>query len=79
MEHGRFDGDYVRAVGRTIEGTTVAAIVIPEGRPDEAQLVREIEKLRSAFGDRIVKLTYGVTENPERPLEVERVPEGELI
>lgn len=79
VEHGRFDGVYVRAVGRTIEGTTVAAIVIPEGRPDEAQLVREIEKLREAFGDRIVKLTYGVTDNPERVLEVERVPEGELI
>jgi len=79
VEHGRFDGVYVRAVGRTAEGTTVAALVVPEGRPDEGRLARELEELRAAFGDQLVKLTYGITENPERVLEVERVPEGELI
>ncbi|MFT7667791.1 MAG: AAA+ ATPase superfamily predicted ATPase [Planctomycetota bacterium] len=78
-EHGRFDGRYVRAVGRTHEGSTVAAIVLPEEKPDEAQLVQELENLRAAFGDRIVKLVYGVTDNPERVLEVERVPNGELF
>jgi AAA+ ATPase superfamily predicted ATPase len=83
IEHGPFDGRYVRAVGRTIEGRTVAAIVIPEGRPDEAQLGSELEQLRKAFGataeESLVKLTYGVTDRPERVLEVERVPQGELL
>jgi AAA+ ATPase superfamily predicted ATPase len=78
-EHGPFDGRYVRAVGRTFEGSTVAAIIIPEGRPDEEQLVGELEQLRAAFGERIIKLTYGITQRPDRVLEVEQVPQGELI
>ena len=79
VEHGRFDGEYIRAVGRTVEGTTVTAIVIPERQPDESVLIKELDSLQSAFGGRIVKLTYGVTDNPERVLEVERVPDGELL
>jgi AAA+ ATPase superfamily predicted ATPase len=78
LEHGSHDGEWVRAVGRTSEGTTVAAIVAPDGARDEAALVRELESLRTAFGEPIVKLVYGITERPDRPLEVERVPEGEL-
>lgn len=79
VEHGRYDGSFVRAVGRTVEGTTVLGIVIPGSRPDEAALVREIDSLKKSFGERVIKLTYGVTDNPERVLEVERVPEGELL
>lgn len=78
VEHGPFDGAWVRAVGRTQAGSTVAALVVPEGSRDEAALVRELETLRTAFGERIVKLVYGVTDRPDRPLEVERVPDGEL-
>jgi uncharacterized protein len=79
VEHGAFTGQYVRAVGRTLEGTTVAALIVPEGSPDEARLALELENLRSAFGGRLVKLTYGITDRADRVLEVERVPEGELI
>ena len=84
VEHGPFDGVYVRAVGRTVEGRTVAAVVIPEGRPDESLLVQELARLQKSFGeaargDALVKLAYGITDNPERALEVERVPEGELF
>ncbi len=78
IELGPFDGKWVRAVGRTIEGTTVAALVVPDEDRDEADLVRELESLRLAFGEQIVKLTYGITDRPERVLEAERVPEGEL-
>jgi AAA+ ATPase superfamily predicted ATPase len=79
VEYGRYDGVYVRAVGRTLEGTTVAGLVVPEGAPNEAELARELEALSEAFGGRIVKLAYGITERPERPLAVELVPEGELF
>jgi len=78
LEHGAFDGRWVRAVGRTPEGTTVAGIVVPDEDRDEEDLVRELESLRAAFGERVVKLTYGITDRPERVLEVERVPDGEL-
>ena len=79
VEYGRYDGVYVRAIGRTLEGTTVAGLVVPEGAPNEAELARELEALREAFGGRIVKLAYGITERPDRPLAVELVPEGELF
>ncbi len=79
VELGRFDGVYVRAVGRTLEGTTVAAVVVPEGAPNEGDLAREFETLREAFGKRLVKLAYGITDRPDRVLAVERVPDGELF
>ncbi|MFT7485236.1 MAG: AAA+ ATPase superfamily predicted ATPase [Candidatus Paceibacteria bacterium] len=79
IEYGPFDGNYVRAVGRGHKGATIAAIVVPEGRPNEAKLVEELEMLRTAFGDEIIKLSYGITDRPDRVLEVERVPEGDLL
>ncbi len=79
VEQGRFDGVYVRAVGRTPAGTTVAALVVQEGRPDEGVLASELETLRAAFGERLVKLGYGITGRPDRVLEVERVAEGDLF
>lgn len=79
VEVGRFAGKFVRAVARTQEGQGVAAIVLPDRTKSTAQLERELEELKPAFGDQIVKLVYGLTDNPARPLEVERVPEGELV
>jgi len=79
VEQGRFDGVYVRAVGRTAEETTVAALVIPEGRPDENALRRELDSLHQAFGGHTVRLAYGITSRADRVLEVERLPEGELL
>jgi len=79
VEHGAFDGEFVRAVGRTHTGATVAAIVIPDGWRSEAPLVEELARLERAFGPPVTKLVYGIGPNPSRVLEVERVPEGELL
>ena len=79
VEHGRYDGVYVRAVGRTLEGTTVAAVVVPEGSPNEGDLEREFQALREAFDGPLVKLAYGITDRPDRVLAVDRVPEGDLF
>ncbi|MED6335481.1 MAG: ATP-binding protein, partial [Planctomycetota bacterium] len=79
VEQGRFDGTFVRAVGRTAGGGTVAAVVVPDRRRSTAALEREIEDLRRAFGCEPTRLVYGITDDPERPLGVERVPAGELL
>jgi len=79
LEVGRFPGLFVRAVGRTAGGGAVAAIVVPDGNTSTRSLEEELEELRAALGPRIVKLVYGMTDRAERPLEVERVPEGELL
>ncbi|MCC7012389.1 MAG: ATP-binding protein [Planctomycetes bacterium] len=78
-EVARHPGRLVRAVARTAGGDGVAAIVLPDGPLSTATLEKELEALRSTLGNRLIKLTYGLTERPERPLEVERVPEDELI
>jgi len=84
-EVGRYAGRFVRAVGRTARGMPVAAIVLPDGfgafggRHEEDALAAEIEELHQAFGARAVRLVYGLTARADRPLEVERVPEGELV
>lgn len=79
VELGRFGGDWVRAVGRTAGGETVAAIVAGDRRPDLAKLELEVEELRGAFGGEPIRLAYGVTDRPDRVLEVERVPDGEPL
>lgn len=82
VEVGRFPGKFVRAVGRTSEGGTVAAIVVPPDsrkRSSMKPLEEELDGLVKLFGPRLVKLVYGITARPDRPLEVERVPEGELL
>ena len=82
VEVGRFPGKFVRAAGRTANGGTVAAIVVPSDsrkRPSTRALEEELDGLTKLFGPRIVKLVYGITARPDRPLEVERVPEGELL
>jgi hypothetical protein len=83
VEAGRFQGQYVRAVGRTSGEQTVAAIVVPDGtrftNQQTAALQGELDQLEACFGTVPMKLIYGITARPERPLEVERVPTGELI
>ncbi|MEZ6016764.1 MAG: ATP-binding protein [Planctomycetota bacterium] len=79
IEIGRHDGQWVRAVARTSGGRTVAAVVVPDGVRGTGALEAELDALQRAFGVAPVKLVYGLTSKPERPLEVERVPEGELL
>jgi AAA+ ATPase superfamily predicted ATPase len=79
VEVGRHPGEFVRAVGRTIEGRTVAAIVVPEGSKSTSALVKELAALEKVFGPPIIKLVYGLAARREQPLDVERVPEGELL
>ncbi|MEM6675162.1 MAG: ATP-binding protein [Planctomycetota bacterium] len=79
VEVGRFEGTFVRAVGRTASDRTVAGIVVPNGTRSTATLENELGGLESVFGDAPTKLVYGITSRPERPLEVERVPDGELL
>jgi DNA-binding IclR family transcriptional regulator len=93
VEVGRHDGEFVRAVGRTADGSALVAIVVPdEGamlsapaqarkpRPlDTSPLVRELDELARALGPIETKLVYGLTNKPDRPLEVELVPGGELL
>ncbi len=83
VEAGRFHGQFVRVVGRTSTGQTVAGIILPEGgnAPDAAdgELQKELDELQVVFGAPPLKLIYGITGRADRPLEVERVPEGELI
>lgn len=79
VEHGRHAGRFVRAVGRTASGAGVAAIVLPDGERSTATLEKELLELKRVLGKRIEKLVYGVTANPDRPLEVEHVPEGQLV
>lgn len=78
-EVGRHDGKFIRAVGRTVMDQTVAAIVVPEDAQGTADLQGELTHLRQVFGDEPIKLVYGITDRRERPLDVERVPDGELI
>lgn len=75
----RHAGRYVRAVARSTGGRTVAAIVLPDGKLATGVLERELATLTEAVGNPLIKLTYGLTERPDRPLEVERVPDDELI
>jgi hypothetical protein len=79
VEVGRFAGLFIRAVARTSSGEGVAAIVVPDGKQSTAALEDELTELRAAFGPKIQKLVYGLTSKPKRPLEVELVPEGELL
>ncbi|MEO1699762.1 MAG: ATP-binding protein [Planctomycetota bacterium] len=79
VEAGRHPGTYVRAVGRTMDERTVAAVVVPDGARSTATLENELGALKSVFGDDPIKLVYGITSKPERVLEVERVPDGELL
>ena len=77
-EIGRFPGLFVRAVARTEHGG-VAAIVVPDGKQSTVALENELAELGKGLGPKIKKLVYGLTSKPKRPLEVELVPDGELL
>ena len=84
LEVGRHPGRFVRALARTSRAATVAAIVLPDdvgtrGAQATADLERELDDLRRVFGDPLIKLVYGMTSRADRPLEVERVPDGALV
>jgi uncharacterized protein len=79
LESGPYPGRYVRAVGRTMNGDTVAAVIVPDGTRSTASLENELGELTQVFGTPPRKLVYGITAKPERPLEVELVPDGELL
>lgn len=75
-EVGRYAGTFVRGVARTQEGQGVAAIVVPERAKSKSALETEMADLARAFGDDVIQLVYRLTDRPDRPLEVERVPHG---
>lgn len=81
VEASRHPGRYVRAAARTAGGRAVAAIVVPEDGTPSAVLESELADLARALADPEgpIKIVYGIGANPERPLEVELVPEGELL
>ena len=75
----RHPGRYVRAVARSASGRPVAAIVLPDGKLSTATLESELATISEALGAPPIKLTYGLTSRADRPLEVERVPDDELV
>jgi hypothetical protein len=79
VEAGKFDGQFVRIVGRTAGGQTVAGVIVPDGQVQTAALEDELAELTRVFGVEPQKLVYGITGRVDRPLEVEHVPEGELL
>lgn len=79
VEVSRVAGTCVRAVGRTHSGGGVAAIVAPAGKKFAADLERELAELQPAFGARITRLVYSLTDVPTRPLDVVEVREGSVV
>ena len=71
VEVGRHPGKWVRAVGRTAQGHTVAAVVLHGGAPSQRELADELSGLRKVFGDEPIELAYGVPAQGEHPLVVE--------
>ncbi len=67
------------AHARTTSGRPVAAIVLPDEKLSTAALESELATLTEALRAAPLKLTYGLTARPDRPLEVERVPDNELV
>ncbi len=85
VECGRYEGKLVRAIGRTADGRTLAAIVPPDtasgaGAPGRkprlpsARLEAEIADLEKVFGPGIERLVYTVTEDAAAPLAVTQLP-----
>jgi AAA+ ATPase superfamily predicted ATPase len=85
VETGRAPGRFVRAAGRTASGAGVAAIVAPEeagrmagGDAPGRELEREIDELAAGLGAVRHRLVYAITDDPDRPLAVERAQPGSL-
>jgi hypothetical protein len=71
-ETGRWSGQAVRALGRTVGGRGVlAALSGPSGGAPPA-LAREAEKLSAAFPE-VVTLLYTPCDDPAAPLTARRV------
>jgi AAA+ ATPase superfamily predicted ATPase len=79
IEIGRHPGRVARAIGRTSSGMAVVALIMPEGKLQAGLVEREVDELRALFGKNLKRLVYGLTARVDRPLEVELVPEGELV
>ncbi|MDZ4774684.1 MAG: ATP-binding protein [Planctomycetota bacterium] len=78
VEVGRVGGTLVRAVGRTHDGSAVAAIVLGDANPSVKALENEVAELEPTFGKRILRLGYRLTNDPAKPLEVKRLAPGEM-
>ena len=76
VEHGRHAGRFVRAVGRTSDGAAVAALVVPGGAAGALAADDEVRALERALGMPAVRIAYGITSRPDRPLHVELVSEA---
>ena len=77
VEVARFPGRHVRAVAKTSGDRTVAALVLSPPF-DATELAQELGQAEALCGSLDEKLVYGLTDRVDRPLEIERVPEGEL-
>jgi hypothetical protein len=72
VEVRRHPGRAIRALARTAKGALVAAVVESDGRSRSPELASEVAAMR-ATGLRVGSvLAYRLTEQPERPVEVER-------
>ncbi|MEM7516583.1 MAG: hypothetical protein AAF368_06645, partial [Planctomycetota bacterium] len=67
-------GERVRALARTAEGRTVAAIVLPDEERPEADVREELHSLGGPFSEIDHVLLYRFTARANAPLEVEVVP-----
>ena len=57
----------------------MAGVIVPDGQIRTSALEDELAELTQVFGGEPQKLVYGITGRVDRPLEVEHVPEGELL
>lgn len=78
VEAGRVGGTLLRAVARTHDGIGVVALVGGDGKASVKTLEAEITDLKPAFGDRVIRLGYRMTNDPHKPLEVKRLALGEM-
>lgn len=78
-ETGHHPGRFVRACARAVDGSGVAAIVLPPKFKEEQALAEELAQLARRFDGPLAKLVYGLTGRDASPLGWERVPEGELL
>lgn len=68
VETGRHPGRMVRALGRTADGTGVAAI--DEAEADSTALAQELADLLKVFDGKLLRLSYRLTEDCAKPLSV---------
>ena len=81
MRSGASSGTWVRAVGRTADGGSWRAIVVPDGAARTSTAPLEREPRQPARGLRLLAREARLRPRGEReqPLRVERVPEGAVL